>query len=273
MNEFDRTGAYQPGGKEEFAVDAAVEAMPQRIGRYRIEKILGKGGFGLVYLAHDDQLQRHVALKFLRADRAEDRKLRQRFLTEARSASALNHPNVCVIYDVGETGEQQPYLAMEYVEGLTLQALLRQAPLEMNAVVELAIQIADALDAAYARGIVHRDLKPANIFVTPRGQVKVLDFGLAKRFGASEADDDNGASLHHTAAGQLVGTPAYMSPEQAKGRPVDHRTDTFSLGVVLYEMATCQRPFCGETLVDVLYRVVHATPEPMARFNPQVPAA
>src|SRR6516165_10581320 len=209
MNELDKTGAYQPGGKEGPAVDAAAEAIPQRIGRYRIERILGKGGFGLVYLAHDDQLQRHVALKLLRSDRAEDRKVRQRFLSEARSASALNHPNVCVIYDVGETGEQQPYLAMEYVEGLTLQALLRRAPLEMNAVVELAIQIADALDAAYARGIVHRDLKPANIFVTPRGQVKVLDFGLAKRFGASGTDEDQGASPHQTAVGQIVGTPSY----------------------------------------------------------------
>jgi serine/threonine protein kinase len=273
MNELDKTGVYQPGGKHEPAIPAAAEAIPQRIGRYRIEKILGEGGFGLVYLAHDDQLQRHVALKLLRAGRAEDRKLRQRFLSEARSASALNHPNVCVIYDVGETGEQQPYLAMEYVEGLTLHALLRQAPLEMKAVVEMAIQIADALDAAYARGIVHRDLKPANIFVTERGQAKVLDFGLAKRFGASEVDEDKGASLHLTAAGQIVGTPNYMSPEQATGRPVDHRTDTFSLGVVLYEMATRQLPFRGETMVDVLHRVVHATPEPMTRVNAQVPAA
>jgi serine/threonine protein kinase len=272
MNESERAGAYPPGSEQESTIDTAAEPIPQRIGRYRIERILGAGGFGLVYLAHDDQLQRHVALKFLRADRAEDRKVRQRFLTEARSASALNHPNVCVIYDVGETGEQQPYLAMEYVEGLTLQALLRQAPLEMDAVVEMAVQIADALDAAYARGIVHRDLKPANIFVTPRGQVKVLDFGLAKRFGASEADDDKGAPLHQTAAGQIVGTPNYMSPEQALGRPVDHRTDTFSLGAVLYEMATRQLPFRGETRVEVLYRVVHATPEPMTRFNPQVPA-
>src|SRR5947209_12588596 len=199
MNDSERTSAYQPGGKSELAVDTAAAAViPQRIGRYRVEKILGQGGFGLVYLAHDDQLQRHVALKLLRTDRAEDRQLRQRFLTEARSASALNHPNVCVIYDVGETGEQQPYLAMEYVEGLTLQALLRQAPLEMNAVVEMAIQIADALDAAYARGIVHRDLKPANILVSERGQVKVLDFGLAKRFGARPPDDEPGASLDQT---------------------------------------------------------------------------
>src|SRR5580692_10073523 len=158
MNDSERTGAYQPGGKADLAVAAIATVMPQRIGRYRVEKILGQGGFGLVYLAHDDQLQRHVALKLLRAGRAEDRKLRQRFLTEARSASALNHPNVCVIYDVGETGEQQPYLAMEYVEGLTLQASLRRAPLEMNVVVQMAIQIAGALDAAYARGIVHRDL-------------------------------------------------------------------------------------------------------------------
>src|SRR5262249_16319301 len=250
MNELDKTGAYQPGGKQEPTVEAVAGPIPQRIGRYRIEKILGQGGFGLVYLPHHGQLQGHVALKLLRTGRAEDRKLRQRFLTEARSASALNHPNVCVIYDVGETGEQQPYLAMEYVEGLTLQALLRQAPLEMNAVVEMAIQIADALDAAYARGIVHRDLKPSNIFVTQRGQAKVLDFGLAKRFGVSTPDDDTSEPLDQTTAGQIMGTPNYMSPEQALGRPVDHRTDTFSLGVVLYEMATRQLPFRAETLVE-----------------------
>src|SRR5438876_982406 len=202
MNDSERTGAYQPGAKEEPAVDAAAEAIPQRIGRYRVEKILGQGGFGLVYLAHDDQLQRHVALKLLRAGRAEDRKLRQRFLTEARSASALNHANVCVIYDVGETGEQQPYLAMEYVEGTTLQALLGQASLEVTAVVQMAIQFADALDAAYVRGIVHRDLKPANIVVTERGQIKVVDFGLAKRFGVSETDDAWGTALDESALGQ-----------------------------------------------------------------------
>jgi serine/threonine protein kinase len=292
MSELDKTGAYQPDGKQELPVDLVAEPIPERIGRYRIEKILGQGAFGLVYLAHDDQLQRPVALKLLRAGRAEDRKLRQRFLTEARSASALNHPNVCVIYDVSETDEQQPYLAMEYVEGLTLQALMRQAPLEISAVVEMAIQMADALDAAYARGIVHRDLKPANILVTERGQVKVLDFGLAKRFSASDeairdqapfsASEANPlmpkkvpdpALLHQTATDQIVGTPKYMSPEQAMGRPVDHRTDTFSLGAVLYEMATRQLPFRGETLIDVLYRVIHATPDPMTRFNPQVPAA
>ena len=273
MSEFEKTDLYQSGGNDERTALGAAEAIPPRIGRYHIEKILGLGGFGLVYLARDDQLRRHVALKLLREDRAEDRKLRQRFLTEARSASALNHPNVCVIYDVGETDDQQPYLAMEYVEGLTLQDLMRQGPLEMNAVVEKAIQIADALDAAYARGIVHRDLKPANIFVNERGQVKVLDFGLAKRFGASETEHDHGASVDQTAAGQIMGTPKYMSPEQAMGRPVDHRTDTFSLGVVLYEMATRQAPFRGETLVDVLYQVVHATPEAITRLNPQVPVA
>ncbi len=273
MNDPARTGAYQPDGKEAPAVDAAAKAIPQRIGRYRVEKVLGAGGFGLVYLAHDEQLQRHVALKLLRTDRLEDRKLRQRFLTEARSASALNHPNVCVIYEVGEADEQQPYLAMEYVQGVTLQVLLRQGPLEMHAIVEMAIQLADALDAAYARGIVHRDLKPGNICVSERGQVKVLDFGLAKRFGASEPNDDKGESPHQTAAGEIMGTPSYMSPEQAMGRPLDHRTDTFSLGVVLYEMATRQLPFRGETPVDVLHRVIHATPEPMTQINPQAPAA
>jgi serine/threonine protein kinase len=141
------------------------------------------------------------------------------------------------------------------VEGLTLQDLLRQGPLEITTIMEIAIQIADALDAAYARGIVHRDLKPANIFVNERGQVKVLDFGLAKRFGAREAEHDHGASVDQTAAGQIMVTPKYISPEQAIGRPVDHRTDTFSLGVVLYEMATGQAPFRGENLVDVLYQV------------------
>ncbi len=271
MNDPERTSDYQPGGKA--GPDAVAAALPERIGRYRVEKILGQGGFGLVYLAHDDQLQRHVALKLLRADRGDDRKLRMRFLAEARSASALNHPNVCVIYEVGETDDQQPYLAMEFVEGLTLQDLLRQTPLEMHAVVEMAIQLAGALDAAYARGIVHRDLKPANILVTERGQVKVLDFGLAKRFGPSAPDDDKSTQLDQTAAGHIVGTPRYMSPEQALGRPVDHRTDTFSLGVVLYEMATRQPPFHAESLVDVLYQVVHATPEPMTTINLQVPTA
>ena len=228
---------------------------------------------GEVYLAEDTRLQRQVALKVLPAGRAEDRKWRQRFLSEARSASALNHPNVCVIYEVGETGEQRLYLAMEHVEGLTLQALLRESPLKVKQVVEMAIQIADALDAAYARGIVHRDLKPANICVTERGQVKVLDFGLAKRLGVIEREEHDTATSHQTASGQILGTPSYMSPEQAVGRPVDHRTDTFSLGVVLYEMATRQLPFRGETLVDILHRVVHATAEPMSRINPRVPAA
>ena len=273
MNDSERTDADQPGDLSEPTVETIVNTIPLRIGRYRIERILGEGGFGLVYLAHDDQLQRYVALKLMRAERAEDRKLRQRFLTEARSASALNHPNVCVIYDVGETGDQQPYLAMEFVDGLTLHTLLRQGPLEITVVVEMAIQLADALDAAYARGIVHRDLKPANIFVTERGQVKVLDFGLAKRFGVTETDDDKGASVVETADGQIMGTPKYMSPEQAMGRPVDHRTDTFSLGVVLYEMAAHQAPFHGNTLVDVLHQVIHDAPEPMTRFDPQVPAA
>lgn len=241
------------------------------IAHYRILRKLGEGGMGVVYLAEDSRLQRQVALKVLTASRVEDRKLRQRFLAEARAASALNHPNVCVVYDVGEDDDQNPFLAMEYVEGLTLYALLREAPLELKEVVEMAIQIADALDAAYARGIVHRDLKPSNISITERGQVKVLDFGLAKRFGAAEPGLTAAETEHQTFPGQILGTPAYMSPEQALGRPVDHRTDTFSLGVVLYEMATRQLPFRGETMVDVLHKVVHATPERMTAFNPNVP--
>lgn len=241
------------------------------IAHYRVLRKLGEGGMGEVWLAQDTRLQRQVALKLLPAERAEDRRWRQRFLTEARAASALNHPNVCVIYDVGETEQQRPFLAMEYVEGLTLRDLLRKAPLEMKAVVEMAIQMADALDAAYARGIVHRDLKPANISVTERGQVKVLDFGLAKRFGLDDAQDGGEPSFHETVPGQILGTPAYMSPEQALGRPVDHRTDIFSLGVVLYEMTTRQLPFRAATVVDVMHRVIHGTPELMTQFNPRVP--
>ena len=241
------------------------------IAHYQILRKLGEGGMGEVYLAQDTRLQRQVALKLLPPGRTEDRKWRHRFLIEARAASALNHPNVCVIYDVGEHEGQRPYLAMEYVEGLTLQALLRESMLEIREVVEMAVQIADALDAAYAKGIVHRDLKPSNISITERGQVKVLDFGLAKRFGAGDTESSEAPTLHQTAPGQILGTPSYMSPAQAVGRPVDHRTDNFSLGIVLYEMATRQLPFRGETVVDVMHRVVHYTPEPMSRFNPRVP--
>ncbi|MCF7763808.1 MAG: protein kinase [Verrucomicrobia bacterium] len=241
------------------------------IAHYRVLRKLGEGGMGEVWLAQDTRLQRNIALKLLPVGRAEDRRWRQRFLTEARAASALNHPNVCVIYDVGETEEQQPFLAMEYLEGPTLRARLREAPLNMKEVLEMAIQMADALDAAYARGIVHRDLKPTNISVTERGQVKILDFGLAKRFGFESEDDSESPTQHETVPGQILGTPAYMSPEQAVGRPVDHRTDLFSLGVVLYEMTTRQLPFQGETAVDIMHGVMHATPESMARSNPRVP--
>ena len=202
------------------------------INHYKIIAKLGQGGMGEVYLAEDTRLHRKVALKRITSARVEDRMLRQRFLAEARAASALNHPNVCVIYDVGEDEDHHPYLAMEYVEGPTLKALLRKAPLEMSNVVDMAIQMADALDAAYVRGIVHRDLKPSNISLTERGQIKVLDFGLAKRFG-SEAETSQAETQEATVPGLILGTPAYMSPEQALGQPVDHRTDIFSLGVVL----------------------------------------
>jgi serine/threonine protein kinase len=227
---------------------------------------------GEVYLAEDTHLQREVALKILPEELSRDGKRRQRFLTEARAASALNHPNVCVIYGVGEHEDHRPYLAMEYVEGRTLEELLKESPLDLRGVLDLAIQIADALDAAYARGIVHRDLKPANICVTERGHAKVLDFGLAKRLGSAEPEEGvGGGSLDQTVPGQILGTPHYMSPEQALAKPVDHRTDIFSFGVVLYEMASRQLPFRGESFVDLIHGLVHATPEPASRVNPAVP--
>ncbi len=227
---------------------------------------------GEVYLAEDTKLQRPIALKLLTSDLSNDSKCRQRFMTEARAASALNHPNVCVIYEVGETEDLRPYLVMEYVDGLTLDALLKKRPLAIREVVDIGLQIADALNAAHARGIVHRDLKPANICVNERGQVKVLDFGLAKRTTDAEpAGDSNLTTLHQTLPGQVMGTPSYMSPEQAMGMPVDHRSDTFSLGIVLYQLTTRQLPFHGANVVDVAHKIVHSDVEPMIRLNSQVP--
>lgn len=236
----------------------------QSIGHYRITAKLGAGGMGEVYLAEDTTLDRKVALKILPAAVANDPVRRQRFVKEAKAASALNHPHVCVIYEVGETQDKNLFLAMEFVEGQALDRLARQGSVPIGQALDIGIQMADALDAAHAKGIVHRDIKPANVILSERG-VKVLDFGLAKRVGPEEAGVTG--DIGQTQTGHIIGTPTHMSPEQALGRPVDHRTDVFSLGVVLYELVTGRRPFSGGSIGETVHHVINSQPEAIARFN------
>jgi serine/threonine protein kinase len=198
------------------------------VGHYRITAKLGAGGMGEVFLAEDSRLDRKVAIKFLSNELAGDPGPRQRFLTEAKAASALNHPHVCVVYDVGESEDGLLFIAMEFIEGRPLDALIKHGPLEISRLLEIAIQVSDALDAAHGRGIVHRDIRPANISLNERGQVKVLDFGLAKRMPAGTDDDDTTRDFEPTQQPQVLGTPSYMSPEQALGKDLDHRSDIFS---------------------------------------------
>jgi serine/threonine protein kinase len=241
------------------------------VGNYRITAKLGAGGMGEVFLAEDIRLDRKAAIKFLPAELANDSERRQRFLTEAKAASALNHPHVCVVYDVGETVDGLPFIAMEFVEGQSLDALVRQGPLGISRVAEIAVQVADALDAAHNRRIVHRDIKPANISLNERGQVKVLDFGIAKRMPTLAHRHDVTQEMQKTQQGQVLGTPSYMSPEQALGKDLDHRSDIFSVGVVIYELATGQRPFTGSNFSEIVNNVVHAQPPAIARLNYNVP--
>jgi len=245
------------------------------VAQYRITAKLGAGGMGEVFLAQDTRLDRKAAIKFLPAELADNPERRHRFLTEARAASALNHPHVCVVYDVGETDQGCPFIAMEFVEGQSLEAVVKQGPAEITRVVAIAIQIADALDVAHARGIIHRDIKPANISLSDRGRVKVLDFGLAKRMPAGRTGSGGGGDvtqdLQRTEAGQVLGTPCYMSPEQALGKEVDHRSDIFSLGVVLYELATSQKPFSGANFAETVNKILNAQPPAIARLNYDVP--
>src|SRR5438067_5677447 len=238
-----------------------------QLGRYEIRSQIGEGGMGEVYLAEDTKLHRRVALKILPAAFSEDSQHAARFLREAQAASALNHPNICTIHEINDEGVL--FIAMEYVEGETLSEVIKEDGLDLAETLDIAMQIADALAEAHAHGIVHRDVKSANIIVNRRGQVKILDFGLAKKISTK-----NEAATQQllSQAGMILGTVAYMSPEQARGLAVDAGTDVWSFGVVLYEMLTGKKPFSGATTTDLLAAILRNEPEDLYRFNHDVPA-
>src|SRR6516164_4451859 len=245
----------------------------QLIAHYRILRKLGRGGMGVVYEAQDTKLGRRVALKFLPEDKRRDEQSLERFLREARSASALNHPGICTIHAIEES-DQQTFLAMELLEGQSLDKVMSPGPLPIPRAVTIGIEVADALDAAHKKGIIHRDIKPGNIFITERGNAKILDFGLAKLMEVEGHAGDTVAELDtafQTSPGITVGTVAYMSPEQARGEDLDARTDVFSLGSVLYQMVTGKLPFPGATTAVIFGNILHSPPVSPVQLNDSVP--
>ncbi|MEP6920544.1 MAG: protein kinase [bacterium] len=243
-----------------------------KLGRYEIRSKIGKGGMGEVYLAHDGKLDRKVALKILPADVAANQDRMRRFVQEAKAAAALNHPNIAHIYEIGES-DGVNYIAMEYIYGVPLNERIAGSSLSVQEILRLGIQLGEALDEAHSKGVTHRDIKPANIMITPRGQAKLLDFGLAK-FRQSIEDETSREAITQlkTTDGLILGTVMYMSPEQALGQPVDHRSDIFSVGALFYELTTGRCPFTGSTNTEIIDRIVHSQPEAISRFNYEVPA-
>jgi serine/threonine protein kinase len=256
-----------------FLNDSDKTVLGRAIGRYKIITRLGTGGMGEVYLAHDTMLGRKIALKLLPTHFTTDKDRLRRFEQEAHAASTLSHPNVCVIHEVGETEEGHHYIAMEYVDGVTLRQHMTEARLKLSEVLDVAVQVASGLAAAHELGVTHRDIKPENIMLRRDGYIKVLDFGLAKLTEQPTTDVTTAAGVRvKTDTGVVMGTSSYMSPEQARGLAVDARTDIWSLGVMIYEMVTGEAPFKGETTSDVIVSILDREPQPLEYCRPAVPA-